>query len=158
MLTDWDTRIEPGELNDWLNLHHGYVKGNRFVWSSVRTLGASVKGYVACVKTPAPMQRFASALEVGRVVLVMVDWEPGGEVETHWVRLLRVMPGETAIMDPWQPTPELAITTLEKHYCLGGWDAALAILRATIYERTAAIGRDPDGDRVVGLSDGLEGA
>ena len=119
MLTDWDTRIEPGDLNDWLNLHDGYVKGNRFVWSSVQPLGARVEEHVACATTPAPLQQFADALAAGRAVLAMVDWEPGGKIDTHWVSAVaeRDGPGETAIMDPWQPTPELAITTLEEHYC-----------------------------------------
>ena len=63
------------------------------------------------------MEYFAEQLADGRVVLAQVDWEPGGKIEQHWVRLLDVKAGETAIMDPWQPTPELAITTLEEHYC-----------------------------------------
>jgi len=137
MLTDWDMPIQPDYLNHWLNLHGGYRSGNLFVWGSVEPLGAKVHRFVGCRHIPAPMGYFAEQLAAGRVVIAQVDWEPGGRIDQHWVRLLEIKEGATLILDPWQPDPTEAITTLEEHYCKREWDAARAIFQATVYRRIA---------------------
>jgi hypothetical protein len=145
LLVDWEVPTDPGRLNRWLRSHGGYADGCQFAWRSVGGLGAELRGLVACHRTPAPMERIAQELAAGNAVIAMVDAQPGGELQQHWVRVLNLtprpplLPGEgerldCEIMDPWR-RPGEEVGSLVERYGAKGWDAARIILEVAFYAR-----------------------
>ncbi len=134
ILVDWGLDTDIGRLNAWLRTSGGYAKGNLFVWRSVKPLGARLSQLVNCATRPAPMDLAEDWLSYGGAVIALVDSQPGGAVQSHYVRVLDAPLGKTSILDPWQ-LPGQELTLLEAHYCKPGWDAARAILAMALYER-----------------------
>jgi hypothetical protein len=132
MLTDFDIPTDPGRLNRWLLAHGGYVRGCNLVYDALRGLGANLSAIIECRNIPAPMDRITAALDAFCGVLTMVDAVPGGKLDQHWVRVLRVAGDDALVMDPWQLPGEERIS-LVKQYGKDGWTAARAILRVLIY-------------------------
>ena len=167
-LTDLGVRIDgripdPARLNRWLARNGGFVNSaggtsnaDLLVFGAVNRLpGVRLADFVDCRKSSAPMGTIAQALAEGKVVLVEVDFHPGGTLQQHWVRLLPEYNGLTPeqtldllqddvrIMDPWMP-PGSELRWLMTSYALPGWDSpARAIMRIAIYEKiegsTAAV-------------------
>ncbi len=147
---------DPPQLNRWLARNGGFVNSaggttnaNLLVFGVVNRLaGVRLAKFVDCRKTSAPMTEIAGAIAAGKVVLVEVDFTPGGTLQQHWVRLLPERPGvspaetlvflgsDARIMDPWMP-PGSEFRWLMTCYALPGWDTpARAIMRVAIYEPT----------------------
>jgi hypothetical protein len=131
--------MTPAAFDMWLCDNHGYQDGNEFIWRSPERLGMTLVSLTLCKYTPAPVYAINQALLHGFAVVAEVDAEPGGDVEEHWVRVLKVnADGKDAlIMDPWQ-MPGNEITPLSKHYEAPGWDVARALMAVAIYSTTGA--------------------
>jgi hypothetical protein len=134
ILVDFQTPTDPHRLNAWLRSHWGYVNGCRFVWRAVAGLGAELQELIACEYVAAPMDRISRALAVGQAVVGMVDSEPGGPLEQHWLRILSVDGADCSVMDPWQ-LPGQELGSLIERYGQVGWNAARALLKVAIYAR-----------------------
>jgi hypothetical protein len=127
VLTDLDVDTDPRRLNTWLTANHGYASDNLFVFKSVQPLGVKLATLIFCPTTPAPLDTIKAGFAAGQECIVEVDFQPGGKVEQHWVRLL----DETTIADPWQ-LPGQEVIPLA-HYGLPNWDAARSILAVVLY-------------------------
>ncbi len=129
--------MAPGYLNDWLRENNGFVGGNLFVFASVVPLGLQLVELIRSQSQPAPIERLSAYLAGGAAVVVLVDARPGGELDSHWVRLLSVDEKDGRIMDPWQlPGKEfVALST----YFGEGWTPARAIFTAAVYQPRAAV-------------------
>jgi len=131
--------VDPGVLNRWLALNNGYAQGNLLIFNAVERIGLRLADYITCANKPAPMSELAAALDRGAGVLIEVDFQAGGALNQHWVRLLKLYDDEALIVDPWLP-PEYEIRWLmasEYGHPKGKppWsDPARAIYRAAIYE------------------------
>ena len=148
MMADWGVATDPGRLNAWLRSHGGYARGNLLIFSILAGLGAQCAGYVDCKAVPAPVTRMRDALLAGNVVLAAVDWSPGGNVQTHWVRVLELDERDGQVMDPWQmPGKELVKLST---YLAPDWDTARGIFEVAFYRHTGGPDasptiKDPEG-------------
>lgn len=125
---------DPGRLNRWLARNKGYNDGNLFVFSSVASLGLQLEDVIPC-PGPAPMDKIKATLAVGGGVIVKVDFDPGGAIQQHWVRVLDVLADDCKIMDPWLP-PGSEIYWLMPRYATPTWpNPATAILHVALYRR-----------------------
>lgn len=138
-----DQPFAPGYLNDWLRNNKGYVSGNLFVFASVSALGLQLTELIRSQSEPAPIARLAELLTDGAALVVLVDSTPGGDVNSHWVRLLAVDEKDGEIMDPWQ-MPGKEFVRLSKYFA-AGWTPARAIFTAAVYRPKAPIARGARG-------------
>lgn len=131
-----DQPFGPGYLNDWLRQNKGYASGNLFIFASVVPLGLQLAELVRTQSQLAPIERLAEMLDDGAAVIVQVDFSPGGDLNTHWVRLLSVDEKDGQIMDPWQ-MPGKEFMRLSAYFA-SGWTPARAIFTSAIYRPKAA--------------------
>jgi hypothetical protein len=148
---------DPALLNRWLARNDGYVSGNHFVFASVEKLGGvRMANYLTCYDQPAPMGKIARALANEKVVVVQVDFRPGGAVNQHWVRLVPPFRAQTVsqvreslthdirIMDPWVDH-HMMYRWLMATYAQPDWNTpARAIFRVVIYEKTGNDTAEPE--------------
>jgi hypothetical protein len=140
ILADWGLGTTPERLNNWLTLGGGYAQSNLFVWRSVKPLGARLTALIGCATKPAPLIRAVACIANGGAVIALVDSQPGGKVQAHYVGVLGIHPDVTPVMDSWQLRGQ-ELTSLEAHYCALGWDAARAIFALALYEKV--VGQAP---------------
>jgi len=132
---------DPGRLNRYLATHEGFAKGNLLRFNSFGPLGVSCADVIDCAARPAPVDRLQQAIDDGQPVITLVDFDPGGTVNQHWVRLLSIDDDEARIMDPWNP-PAYELYWLMARYARPTWlTPARAIFRAVIYCAGEAPGR-----------------
>ncbi len=131
-----DQPLGPGYLNDWLRQNKGFASGNLFVFASVVPLGLQLADLIRSQSQPAPIERLAELLADGAAIIVLVDINPGGGLDTHWVRLLSVDDKDGQIMDPWQ-MPGKEFVRLSTYFA-SGWTTARAIFTAAVYRPKAA--------------------
>lgn len=137
LLRDWGADTDPARLNAWLTANGGFAQQNLLVWNRVAGLGARLVELVRCGLMAAPVERLAQELAAGRGVIVQVDIDPGGTVQSHWVRLTTLAERSGHAMDPWQ-LPGRELTGLDRYLAGADWTAARGIFAAAIYERTTA--------------------
>lgn len=141
MLADFGVDTDPGRLNRWLARNGGFVNGNLMVFGALEKFGVSLLDLVDCSTRPAPMDRIRQAMLSGEGVVAMVDFNPGGTVNQHWVRSLRITDDDALIMDPWAP-PGYEVYWLMARYAQPAWnDPSRALFRVAIYglEREAEL-------------------
>lgn len=131
-----DQPLGPGYLNDWLRQNKGFASGNLFVFASVVPLGLQLTELIRSQSQPAPIARLAELLDDGAAIIVLVDINPGGGLDTHWVRLLSVDEKDGQIMDPWQ-MPGKEYVRLSTYFA-SGWTPARAIFTSAVYRPKAA--------------------
>jgi hypothetical protein len=130
VLADCGVGTDPRRLNCWLVTNHGYKDDNLFIWKSIEPFGVKVLKVVSCQRVPAPVLDIAAYRQNGKHVILEVDWQPGGTIQQHWVRLLD--PVDWRIHDPWQ-LPGQTEQPLSIYFA-PGWDAARAIMAFGVYE------------------------
>lgn len=130
-----DQSMAPGYLNGWLRENKGFASGNLFVFASVAPLGLRLAEMIRCQSQPAPIERLAQLLEEGAALVALVDSQPGGDLDSHWVRLLAIDAQDGQIMDPWQlPGKELKPLST---YFASGWTPERAIFMVAVYTSAA---------------------
>ena len=142
VLVDFGVPTDPHRLNQWLISRGGYKQGNLFVFDSVGGLGANLDRYVNCEKVPAPVSILNEALKAGCSAVIEVDYQPGGALNRHWVRLIALQEFGGWIMDPWE-TPGRETVSLGD-YLARGWNASRGIFALSLYSH--------NGERVLSFS------
>lgn len=125
--------LYPDNLNAWLTTHEGYEAGDLFRFASVAPLGLWLRSLIVCPDVPAPIAGLQQALAHEWGVVVEVDFNPGGEVQPHWVLLRTLEQNSGQVMDPWL-LPGEEESNLD-HYMVPGWDTSKAILCAAMYNK-----------------------
>lgn len=133
MLATWGQETDPQRLNEYVKQHYGYVDDNLFVFASVDGLGCRFVELIDCWSVPAPVDRLSAAVGAGAGVLACVDFQPGGQVEPHWVWLRSLGERSGQIVDPWQAPgrEQVELGT----YLKAGWTPARGIFLAAVYAR-----------------------
>ena len=130
-------RITPLEMNRRLvETCGGFVgpNGNLVVWAKVSEAVPEL-GFdevIDCQSQPAPVELINEVLAEGGYVLAQVDFQPGGEMDQHWVLLTGRVGEGYWVNDPWDGRR----FELPPAYCRVGWDAARAIFRVVVYRGT----------------------
>jgi hypothetical protein len=119
--------FNPGELNECLKLGGGFTADNGLIWSALNCLNVHMTDYINCRESQAPVEMIRKALSFGSVVLLEVDYTPGGKEDRHWVRALGMCGDDLTCMDPMQQPGHEEIGLLEHYGKAQGWDLARAI-------------------------------
>lgn len=126
--------ITPSYVNAGMQAIGGYTGENRnlVVWRKVpKALPClSYKGVVWCRWDPAPLDRINDTLRRGGYVLAKVDFQPGGDINSHYVLLVREVGGGYLIHDPWTGKAH----EFPPAYCRAGWTAARGIFALAFFE------------------------
>jgi len=133
MLRPCNYKLNPARLNRWLTLHDGYISGNRFVFDSVKPLGAELIVVHDWQKTLADVSVLQGLWEDGCHLLLEVNFNPWGKFVNHWVRVVDV--GVVIeVHDPWLP-PDYVRDTIDllASYAKPTQDFGHAIYRAVAY-------------------------
>lgn len=127
-----DRDMDPGRLNRHLCRSGGYVSGNLMSFGALEAFGLS--GVVVdCYDRPAPIDRVEAVLAARGGVLALVDFVPGGSVNQHWVRVLRLVDGDAWLCDPWLPAGTGGYWMMPK-YAHHTWaDVGRSIFRLAMY-------------------------
>ena len=133
-----EEEIDPGRLNRWLCRAGGFVNGNLVSFGALEAFGLS--GVVIdCYSWAAPMDEVAVVLGECGGVLALVDFIPGGSVNQHWVRILRLDGDDAWMHDPWLP-PGVGPYWMMPRYGHYMWDGpARTIFRLAMYLPDAAV-------------------
>ncbi len=126
---------DPGRLNRWLCRAGGYVQGNLLKFSILNDLAALSGQVIDCYNVPAPMAEVKKVINAGGGAVGLVDFYPGGTIQQHWIRILRVTERDCLVHDPWLP-PGFTQYWLLPAYAHWTWDnAARAIFRLALWWR-----------------------
>ena len=140
MLASWGVSTNPGDLNNYLRDHGGYVDDNLLVWSALEAFGAKLERYISCITTPAPISELETYIASGYGIIALVNATPGSKLSAHWIRLLTLADRSACIVDPWQ-LPGYEYTGIEK-YLAKSWDTKRGIFAAAVYSYTGIARRD----------------
>lgn len=135
LLASWGVKTDPHALNAYLREGVGFVDDNLFVFSSLAGFGATCTEFIDCARVLAPVARLAEAITNGAGCLAMVDFTPGGTLQSHWVWITALSEKDGRIMDPWQ-APGQEMLQLSR-YLAPGWTPARGIFLAALYSRGA---------------------
>jgi len=127
--------MNPRELNIWLTEHQGFVKGNRFVFSSLVDFGLSLKRYDHCVYRPAPVGEIIDAFTSGQRVALEIYFPPVSRRVTHWLGLAGFIADDLLVYDPWALPDQYPICRLRERYAQFNADLAAMIVRWIAYAR-----------------------
>ena len=102
VVTDFgDQPLSPGYLNDWLRRNKGFRRQPVRVRQRGPPRPGSWSSYAVAVAARAHCGP-GRGVEGRSRHRSQVDSTPGGPLNSHWVRLLRVDEQDGQIMDPWQ--------------------------------------------------------
>lgn len=139
----------PQSLNQKLKSVGGFA-GAGIRWSAVTQVHPQVtlKSFIPCSTSDAPLAQIDAALAAGQPAIVMVDNSPAAGLQTHWVLLYARKGDDYLMLDPWPYQPDVSKeTSLMPRYSQG---KALqrAIMHVILYENSAADGSvvTPGGD------------
>lgn len=99
---------DPARLNDEMVRVKGFYNGSLWVWGKLSEVYPDIlfdwdvynKGH--CADVPAPLDLIDSLLAEKIPVIVKVDFNPGGELNEHWVLIVgKDEAGSYLINDPW---------------------------------------------------------
>ena len=128
--------MTPDVLNRWLNRNNKFVRNNEIDLSSdpFVSLGMKlVEPVIFCEDKAAPTDKIMMAIEDKHGVIVKVDFDPGGIINMHYIRILGIMEDDCMIADPWI-YPANWPTHLMPRYALPEWKSpAMAIMRIAIF-------------------------
>ncbi len=92
----------PDLLNQAMIRVNGYASGNLWKFWSLSAVypDITIRDYVDCETTPAPLALVDTRLAEGIPVIVKVDYYPGGAVQQHWILLCGKQGDDYIAADP----------------------------------------------------------
>lgn len=96
----------PKTLNQKLKNVGGFVS-SAIVWSAVSKIHPNVtlKAYIPCSTSDAPLAQIDASLAAGQPVIVQVDNSPAPGIQTHWVVVYARKGDDYLMLDPWPYSP-----------------------------------------------------
>lgn len=94
-------QLDPGTLNRWLCRNNGYKSGNLIVFAKLGERAGLGCEVIDCANIAAPMDKVQTTLDAGGYPIVKVDFQPGGVIQQHWVRILELTNDDALVHDPW---------------------------------------------------------
>ena len=111
----------PKTLNKKLKDVNGFVSA-AILWSAVSKIypKVSLKAYIPCADSDAPLAQIDAALAAGQPAIVQVDRSPASGIQTHWVVLYQRKGDDYLMLDPWPYQPDVTKEDLlMKRYAQG---------------------------------------
>ena len=97
----------PRTLNQKLKDVKGFVSA-AILWSAVSKIypKVSLKAYIPCADSDAPLAQIDAALAAGQPAIAQVDRSPASGIQTHWVVLYGRKGDDYLMLDPWPYQPD----------------------------------------------------
>jgi hypothetical protein len=136
--------INPKVLNQRLKKVNGFV-GAGIRWAAVSQLFPKVtlKAYIPCLDSAAPLAQINASIACGQPAIVMVDSAPTRGIQTHWVVLYARKNNDYLMLDPWPyQTDVTKENPLMQRYSQGK-TLQRTIKHVILYENAAAIPLPP---------------
>ena len=111
----------PKTLNQKLKNVNGFA-GAGIRWSAVSQVYSKVtlKAFIPCSDSDAPLAQIDAAIAAGQPAIVQVDHSPADGIQTHWVVLYGKEPDDYLMLDPWPyPSDATKEAFLMKRYAQG---------------------------------------
>lgn len=111
----------PKSLNQKLKNVNGFVSA-AILWSAVSKIhpNVSLKAYIPCSNSDAPLAQIDAAIATGQPAIVQVDSSPASGIQTHWVVLYQRKDNDYLMLDPWPYQPDTTKPdSLMKRYAHG---------------------------------------
>ena len=125
----------PKTLNQKLKNVKGFVSA-AIMWSAVSKIypNVSLKAYIPCSDSDAPLAQIDVALAAGQPAIVQVDRSPASGIQTHWVVLYERKGDDYLMLDPWPYQPDLTKPDLLMKRYAQGRTLKHAISHVILYE------------------------
>ena len=125
----------PKTLNQKLKNVSGFVSA-AIRWSAVSQIypKVSLKAYIPCTTSDAPLEQIDASLAAGQPALVQVDSSPAEGIQTHWVVLYERQGDDYLMLDPWPYQPNINKPDLLMKRYAQGRSLRRAISHVILYE------------------------
>ncbi len=134
----------PKTLNQKLKNVNGFVSA-AIVWGAVSQIypKVSLKSFIPCTNSAAPLAQIDAALAAGQPAIVMVDSSPASGLQTHWVVLYAREGGDYLMLDPWPYQTDVTKKTYLMPRYAQGKDLQHAIAHVILYDVIGSGGPTP---------------
>jgi len=125
----------PKTLNEKLKNLNGFVS-SAIRWGTVSQIhpNVSLKAFIPCSTSDAPLAQIDAALVAGQPAIVQVDNSPAPGIQTHWVVIYERKGDDYLMLDPWPYQPDITKPDyLMKRYAQG-MTLKRAISHVILYE------------------------
>ena len=125
----------PKTLNEKLKNVQGFVSAG-IRWSEVNRIHPNVtlKSYIPCATSDAPLAQIDASIAAGQPVIVMVDSSPVAGLQTHWVVVYARKGSDYLMLDPYPYQPGTAKEDLLMPRYSRGNPLQRSIMHVIIYE------------------------
>ena len=139
----------PRSLNQKLKSVNGFVSA-AIRWGSVSQIypKVSLKAYIPCTTSDAPLGQIDAAIAAGQPAIVQVDRSPAAGIQTHWVVLYARKADDYLMLDPWPYQPDITKPDLLMMRYAQGRSLKRAISHLILYEAYGASPTQPGTDPV----------
>ena len=125
----------PKSLNQKLKNVNGFVSAG-IRWGAVSQVypNVTLKAYIPCSTSDAPLAQINAAIAAGQPAIVQVDSSPADGIQTHWVVVYGKKGDDYLMLDPWPYQPGITNEDfLMKRYARGN-PLKRAISHVILYE------------------------
>ena len=125
----------PKTLNQKLKSVDGFVSAG-IRWGAVSQIypNVSLKAFIPCSTSEAPLAQINGAIAAGQPAIVQVDSSPAEGIQTHWVVLYGKKGDDYLMLDPWPYQPDITKEDLLLKRYAHGKTLKRAISHVILYE------------------------
>ncbi len=125
----------PKTLNQKLKNVSGFA-GAGIVWGAVSKIypKVSLKAFIPCGNSDAPLSQIDAAIAAGQPAIVQVDRSPAEGIQTHWVVLYARKGNDYLMLDPWPYQTDITKEDLLMKRYAQGRTLQRAISHVILYE------------------------
>ena len=125
----------PKSLNQKLKNVDGFVSAG-IRWGAVSEIypNVTLKAYIPCSTSEAPLAQIDAAIASGQPAIVQVDRSPAEGIQTHWVVLYGRRGDDYLMLDPWPYQPDVTKEDLLMKRYAQGRTIKRAISHVILYE------------------------
>jgi hypothetical protein len=137
----------PKSLNQKLKNVNGFVSAG-IRWGAVSQLypNLTLKAFIPCATSEAPLAQIDAALAAGQPAIVQVDNSPADGIQTHWVVLYGKRGDDYLMLDPWPYQPDVSREDLLMKRYAHGRNLKRAISHVILYDAYRTTPAPPDAD------------
>jgi len=131
----------PQTLNQKLKNVNGFV-GAGIRWGAVTQIYPQVtlKAFIPCSNSDAPLAQIDAAIAAGQPAIVMVDSSPASGLQTHWVVLYDRKGDDYLMLDPWPYQTDVTKETYLMPRYSQGRPLRHSIMHVILFDNAAADG------------------
>jgi hypothetical protein len=134
----------PRSLNQKLKNVDGFVSAG-IRWGAVSQIypNVTLKAFIPCSTSDAPLAQIDAAIAAGQPAIVQVDNSPADGIQTHWVVLYGKKGDDYLMLDPWPYQPDTSKEDLLMKRYAQGKTLKRAISHVILYEAYHAASGGP---------------